>query len=701
MKIIAIFLFVLFYSQIYSQTNNCSLLGRWANGHTMCVATQNNVAFIGNGCYLTLVDISTPDTPVEISNFLLPNMVQGVTVNGNYAYVADGQEGLFIIDISDKNNPGQVGNLKTYNLCTKPFYSNNFVYLMYEEAGLVIIDVSTPSLPTQVSSLSNANITDIYVEGDFAYIPSKTSGLFIYDISDRAAPAYIGTISGEGYMRSAVVRDDTAFIGDGAKLSIYDVTDKTAPQKLSSIDCVADNLVLEGDTIFAIGTYQNLTTVDVGDTAQPKVTGSFSSTNFSQTKNIAVSGKNILVADAQHGLYIIDATNHSSMTEVGKIITAGPYYTDVVVTDDHAFMSDFSNGLFILDLSNLDSITRISNLNPATKANDNFRCLALQGNYVYLGAYTGLFIIDVSNLEKPTLVNKIEAIGVKHINVLGNYAYVTFGMHGGLKIIDISDPLNPVETGSLPGRAYAIDVRDSLAYVVGANEEGFSIVSISDPYDPKVISYSAIDRISFARDIFVKGDFAYTCGHGLNITDISDPKNPKVVSMLGGNFWSTIAVIDGDAYVGYNDGLLTINIFDPENPEIIGKYETANTYVSELFANETVIYLTEAYNGMYVLNNNFPTGIENLKETGVALFQNYPNPFKNQTTIDYQLPKLANVSLKIYDVMGREIETLVSGNRAAGKYSIQWNGKNLGGQQLFYRLKVDDGTVITKKMVNW
>ena len=61
---------------------------------------------------------------------------------------------------------------------------------------------------------------------------------------------------------------------------------------------------------------------------------------------------------------------------------------------------------------------------------------------------------------------------------------------------------------------------------------------------------------------------------------------------------------------------------------------------------------------------------------GFELYQNYPNPFNPQTTIQYQLPAAAKVTLKIYDVTGREIKTLVSREQAPGLYTIRWNGKS-------------------------
>lgn len=62
-----------------------------------------------------------------------------------------------------------------------------------------------------------------------------------------------------------------------------------------------------------------------------------------------------------------------------------------------------------------------------------------------------------------------------------------------------------------------------------------------------------------------------------------------------------------------------------------------------------------------------------------ALHQNYPNPFNPSTTIKYDLPKEANVSMKIYNVLGQEVATLVNENKKAGYHSLVWNGRGKYG----------------------
>lgn len=103
--------------------------------------------------------------------------------------------------------------------------------------------------------------------------------------------------------------------------------------------------------------------------------------------------------------------------------------------------------------------------------------------------------------------------------------------------------------------------------------------------------------------------------------------------------------------------------------------------------------------------------ISDIVPSEFALEQNYPNPFNPTTTIRFALPKDASVSLKIYDVLGREVRTLINSDVAAGTNTIEWNGKNNTGAQVasgmyIYRIEARQqdggqaGTFIsTKKML--
>ena len=73
--------------------------------------------------------------------------------------------------------------------------------------------------------------------------------------------------------------------------------------------------------------------------------------------------------------------------------------------------------------------------------------------------------------------------------------------------------------------------------------------------------------------------------------------------------------------------------------------------------------------------------------TVFALDQNFPNPFNPSTKIQYQLPVESRVSLKMYDMLGREVATLVEEERPAGYHDVQWIASNTASGVYFYRLE--------------
>lgn len=84
------------------------------------------------------------------------------------------------------------------------------------------------------------------------------------------------------------------------------------------------------------------------------------------------------------------------------------------------------------------------------------------------------------------------------------------------------------------------------------------------------------------------------------------------------------------------------------------------------------------------------TGIEETPMQIIKQFrleQNYPNPFNSETVINYSVSKLSFVTLKVYDMLGREIKVLVNENKPAGDYSLRFNSENLANGIYFYRLQ--------------
>ena len=82
-----------------------------------------------------------------------------------------------------------------------------------------------------------------------------------------------------------------------------------------------------------------------------------------------------------------------------------------------------------------------------------------------------------------------------------------------------------------------------------------------------------------------------------------------------------------------------------------------------------------------------PESLENVIPEGYTLEANYPNPFNPSTKISFTIPKADHVSLVVYDMLGKEISTLVDSDLGAGTHAFTFDGKNLSSGTYIYRIR--------------
>ena len=93
-----------------------------------------------------------------------------------------------------------------------------------------------------------------------------------------------------------------------------------------------------------------------------------------------------------------------------------------------------------------------------------------------------------------------------------------------------------------------------------------------------------------------------------------------------------------------------------------------------------------------------PTGVKEEVPRKFTLEQNYPNPFNPRTTIRFQVPDAGFVSLKVYNLLGHEVGTLVNGNVQAGSFTVTWDASSFPSGIYFYRLQAG-GDIRTRSMM--
>lgn len=176
---------------------------------------------------------------------------------------------------------------------------------------------------------------------------------------------------------------------------------------------------------------------------------------------------------------------------------------------------------------------------------------------------------------------------------------------------------------------------------------------------------------------------------GLNDSlSIIDTLNNQVLKT---HQWNTLTIskVDSATFKGK---------FNPANPATVGviAYYPGDTTAwagNFLFDNLDVYGISEGklIDGVKNPSNNLPTVYQ--------LYNNYPNPFNPSTVIKYDLPKDSKVVLEVYDVLGREVATLVNGKQqAGGRYEVRFDGSRFSSGVYFFRITAGD-YVKTQKML--
>ncbi len=225
------------------------------------------------------------------------------------------------------------------------------------------------------------------------------------------------------------------------------------------------------------------------------------------------------------------------------------------------------------DLSQLPKPQYSNNIERIGQIGGDVNSMAVSGQYAYYGEGSRLVVLDISSPSSPTLIGKSEIFyKITDVFVLENYAYISDNGGNSFRIVDITNPANPVEVGNYDAiEPISSVVKGNYAYI--ATGYGLIILDISDPSNPTKVG--EVDTGDLYLDVEINGNYAYVVQintNGLRIIDVSDPANPSSVGLYNSTLPTprSITFIGNYAYVNdYDGGIRIIDVSNPSQPNEI------------------------------------------------------------------------------------------------------------------------------------
>jgi hypothetical protein len=253
---------------------------------------------------LRIIDVSTPSNPTLLGTANLGGDSRDVVANGNYAYVAARDSGVYVVNITDPANPVKEYTIKTPR-ARGISISGNKVYVATSDSGMAYIDISNPP------GLSVADYSGSSVYGENVAVDGNVAGLTDYgqitffDITDPTAPVQKGSTSSfstgnEGFK----INGDFAYIPDGGSLKIFDITDLTNPTLASEISTggYGYNCFVDGNYCYIASEGTGVRAINISNPSAPVEDGYYD--GAPESRGVTANGGYIYVAEKIDGLSV-------------------------------------------------------------------------------------------------------------------------------------------------------------------------------------------------------------------------------------------------------------------------------------------------------------------------------------------------------------------------------------------------------------
>ncbi len=693
---------------------NLDLDARWASGNCWASAADGDVAYFGDGAIVRIVDFGGP-SPVELGSVVLPGPVRGMDLAGNYLYVAGHEDGLRVVDVSNPAAPVEVGGVALVQPAEDVAALGTLACVAAGNHGLSLIDVTNPAAPVEVGVFDIGRDFDVVAaSGTHAYLTGIYNDIHVVDVSNPAAPFQTGVWDGSTPGRDMAVVGDRLFAAQDFLVNVLDVSDPTNPTRIRGVSMgatrYAKGIAVDGNDVhvairdvaaggvFAVYDWDEVmvSLTHVGETA-----------TYGVPMGVAAAGGLVFVEEADEGLTVFDASTPATPVEHGRWDTAGRTL-GVKIHGDLILATDIGGGLHVLDRT-ANPPVRIGHVGLPGEPTQ----VHAQGNYAYVGARAaGLRVVDISDPANPVEVGFYDSGNwMEGVKAVGDVVYCADG-YGGFDIVDVSDPTSPVLLSQTPIEAFfQLDVAGDLVYCALASF-GLKIYDVSDPAAPVLVgTFDFADPLAHITDVAVSGNHLYVTnkeGPGLSVLDVSDP---AAVFVAGGvsvptNAYS-VRVTAGRAYVTTGSGGVRVfDLTDPTSPVDDGFFDTGHDGI-DVDVDGPMVVVADNWDGLWMLDDASAASVEiGPVPDGrpASILDAAPNPFNPTTRLTFALDLPAEVRITIHDARGRTVRSLPAERLGAGDHARTWDGRDDAGRVLpsgvyMARLEADGATAGRRRLV--
>jgi hypothetical protein len=577
---------------------SASLVGH-LGGQPRVLAARGDHLFVGMSFELAIFDISEPLRPRRVAyQLLLPGAVQEMQIRDGFAFVAAGEMGLRVFDVREPHSSLEVGAFAPPGGVDRVWVAGQYAYVATRQRDLRVVDISNPAMPREAGIYSGSFLAEaqsLVVVGGRAFIALGEEGLLIFDVSNPAAPALVAHHPPSGDTTSDLATDGRfLYVAEGERgMRVLDTSDSRRLVEVASFPppdpggiCEAiTRVTLQGDyALLRCGSY--LLVVDVSDPAMPTHLAAFPS----GAEEVVLHDDLLYMSEHLMGLRMVDLSTPTAPREVGLFptLTAG---RSIVLSGKTAIVLD--SPLPKLHLVDVSTPAMPAPLGMFYDSSEPVNAFAASGNRVYLIGRS-FSILDVSESRSPTRLSRTAITG-SDLEVVGNHVYVAAG-NAGLRIIDVSDPLAPVQVGAYTGaRAPWVTVAGGFAFLPGG-PEGLHIVDLRDPSSPALAAI--YDPGGYVTQIVVEGGHAYLVGQqDVRVLEVTNPAQPRLLGRFAlPEPIQSIAVTGHRAYIASSyqstqSRLRVLDLSDPAHPVQAGA-STLTGQALDMTISDELIFLT-------------------------------------------------------------------------------------------------------------